>query len=125
MGEYKNGGREYRRRGGPSRSMYTTSKRVGSGEPIWRVRYEGQLRVGECWGSAPYIGVSVESIRRWWNSVGYERYSQARELFITADCGGSNGYRTRLWKLELQRLADELGGPDHRMPLSPGHQQVE
>ena len=52
---------------------------------------------------------------------GYERYSQARELFITADCGGSNGYRTRLWKLELQRLADELGSrsPYATFPRAP------
>ena len=52
--------------------------------------------------------------------MGYERYSQASELLITADCGGSNGYRTRLWKLELQRLADELGIPVTVCHFPPG-----
>ncbi|HLB03644.1 MAG TPA: ISAzo13 family transposase, partial [Gaiellaceae bacterium] len=45
----------------------------------------------------------------WWEQLGHERYPNAKSLTITADCGGSNGYRTRLWKTELQRLADESG----------------
>ena len=52
---------------------------------------------------------AVETIRRWWLAEGLERYPQARRLFITADGGGSNGSRVRLWKVELQRLADETG----------------
>ena len=52
---------------------------------------------------------AVESIRRWWWSMGYAVYSKATRLLITADAGGSNGYRLRLWKLELQKLADEIG----------------
>src|SRR5207237_2538582 len=56
----------------------------------------------------PFTGEStVESIRRWWWSMGYALYPQATRLLITADAGGSNGYRLRLWKIELQRLADE------------------
>jgi len=51
---------------------------------------------------------AVESIRRWWNLVGAARYPTARRLLINADCGGSNGNRVRLWKRELQALADEL-----------------
>ena len=51
---------------------------------------------------------AVESIRRWWREMGRRRYPQAERLLITADAGGSNGYRTRLWKLELQRLAEDL-----------------
>ena len=50
---------------------------------------------------------AVESIRRWWQRLGRERYPKARTLTITADCGGSNGARLRLWKRELQRFADE------------------
>jgi hypothetical protein len=50
---------------------------------------------------------AVESIRRWWQELGQARYPQAQRLLITADCGGSNGARVRLWKTELQRLADE------------------
>ena len=52
---------------------------------------------------------AVESIRRWWKEMGHPRYPKARRVLITADCGGSNGYRVRLWKRELQKLADELG----------------
>ena len=52
---------------------------------------------------------AVETIRRWWREMGRPLYPQARRLLITADGGGSNGYRTRLWKLELQGLAEELG----------------
>ena len=52
---------------------------------------------------------AVESIRRWWQRLGKERYPKARTLTITADCGGSNGARVRLWKRELQRFADETG----------------
>ena len=52
---------------------------------------------------------AVESIRRWWRSMGQPLYPHATRLLITADGGGSNGYRLRLWKLELQRLADETG----------------
>jgi len=52
---------------------------------------------------------AVNSIRGWWEHLGRERYPDARTLTVTADCGGANGYRTRLWKVELQRLADETG----------------
>jgi hypothetical protein len=52
---------------------------------------------------------AVESIRQWWHTMGQSVYPHATTLLITADCGGSNGYRVRLWKLELQRLADETG----------------
>ena len=52
---------------------------------------------------------AVESIRRWWREMGKPLYPQATRLLITADCGGSNGYRVRLWRVQLQKLADELG----------------
>ena len=52
---------------------------------------------------------AVASIRQWLNGMGRKRYPDARELTITADCGGSNGARVRLWKIELQRFADETG----------------
>ena len=59
---------------------------------------------------------AVESIRRWWNMMGREAYPEARQLLITADGGGSNGSRVRLWKLELQKLADET-----RLEISVSH----
>ena len=52
---------------------------------------------------------AVESIRRWWRTMGQPLHPDARRLLVTADAGGSNGYRLRLWKLELQKLADETG----------------
>lgn len=52
---------------------------------------------------------AVESIRHWWDGMGQSIYPNAQQLMITADCGGSNGNRNRLWKLKLQQLADETG----------------
>lgn len=68
-------------------------------------RNEGWVNVGISHDTAQF---AVESIRRWWQRMGRERYPQAKELLITADGGGSNSYRIRLWKSELQRLANEL-----------------
>ena len=67
---------------------------------------------------------AVESIRRWWRSMGKPVYRQAQRLLISADSGGSNGSRVRLWKLELQKLADETG-LHISVCHSSGHQQVE
>ena len=63
---------------------------------------------------------AVESIRRWWQQLGQARYPEARRLVITADCGGSNGARVRLWKRELQRFADECGLAITMTHLPPG-----
>jgi hypothetical protein len=63
---------------------------------------------------------AVASIGGWWNIVGRKRYPDAKELFITVDAGGSNGYRSRVWKSELQRLADKSGIAIHVSHLSPG-----
>jgi hypothetical protein len=65
-------------------------------------------------------GFAVETIRRWWNSMGRQRYPKASELMITADGGGSNGSRLRLWKFELQRLADGINIPIYVSHLPPG-----
>src|SRR5207244_3224568 len=63
---------------------------------------------------------AVNAIRRWWQTMGQARYRNAKSLLITADGGGSNGTRLRLWKLELQRLADELGLAITVCHLPPG-----
>ena len=68
---------------------------------------------------------AVASIRGWWRVEGRRLYPRARRLLITADGGGSNGYRLRLWKLELQKLADATDTGHRGLPLSPGHQQME
>jgi len=67
---------------------------------------EGWVSVGLDNDTASF---AVETIRRWWNMMGCKVYPEAKKLMITADCGGSNGYRVRLWKVELQKLADETG----------------
>ena len=63
---------------------------------------------------------AVNAIRRWWQTMGRARYPEARSLVITADCGGSNGARVRLWKRELQALANELGLTITVCHLPPG-----
>ena len=63
---------------------------------------------------------AVASLRRWWEEMGTRRYPEARELFITADAGGSNGHRSRAWKHELQRFADETGVRVHVSHFPPG-----
>ena len=68
---------------------------------------------------------AVASLRRWWNEMGRRRYPEAGELFITADAGGSNGYRSRAWKHRLQKFADEDTSSHPRQPFPAGDQQVE
>jgi Rhodopirellula transposase DDE domain len=67
---------------------------------------------------------AVQTIRRWWHDVGCKRYPGAKRLTITCDGGGSNGARVRLWKLELQTLANELG-INHDPPPAAWNPQVE
>jgi len=121
VGDYKNGGREYRPKGQPEKvDVHDFKGELGRVSPygVYDINdNSGWVSVGV---SADTAEFAVESIRRWWNSMGWERYRDASELFITADCGGSNGYRTRLWKLELQRLADEIGIPITVCHFPPG-----
>ena len=63
---------------------------------------------------------AVNTIRRWWIAMGKGRYARAKRLMITADGGGSNGYRVRLWKVEIQKLADELKFPITICHFPPG-----
>ena len=68
---------------------------------------------------------AVATIRTWWRTTGSDTYPQARRLLICADGGGSNGYRTRLWKTELAHLADETGLAHHRLPPAARNIQME
>ncbi len=87
-------------------------------------RDEGWVSVGIDYDTAHF---AVNGIRRWWNRMGRGAYGGTGHLVITADAGGSNSPRTRLWKWELQRFANRTGLTinDHGLPLSAGHQQVE
>lgn len=121
VGNYKNGGREHRPKGKPQKvNVHDFPGEQGKASPY------GVYDIGDdtAWVS---VGISsdtaefaVEAIRRWWNAMGYDRYPNASELLISADCGGSNGYRTRLWKCELQELADELEIPITVCHFPPG-----
>lgn len=109
VGEFKNGGRELRPKGDPEKVHVHDflDKELGRATPygIYDIgRNSGWVSVGVDHDTAEF---AVESIRRWWRSMGREAYPKARRLLITADSGGSNGSRLRLWKLELQKLADE------------------
>ena len=111
VGDFKNGGRELRPKGSPVpvRVHDFKDKELGKAIPygIYDLAEDtGWVNVGIDHDTAQF---AVASIRSWWEHLGRERYPDASSLTITADCGGSNGNRTRLWKTELQRLADETG----------------
>src|SRR5713101_6061387 len=110
-GAFQNGGRELRPTGEPEqvRVHDFIIRELGRVTPygVYDVaQNEAWVSVGVDHDTAAF---AVESIRRWWWSMGYSVYPKATRLLITADAGGSNGYRLRLWKLELQKLADETG----------------
>lgn len=111
VGDFKKGGREWQPQGRPEdvRVYDFIDPQLGKVAPygVYDVgANQGWVSVGITHDTATF---AVESIRRWWHEMGQPLYPTARRLLITADCGGSNGYRVRLWKVELQKLADELG----------------
>ena len=111
VGDFKNGGRELRPKGDPElvRVHDFKIKELGKAAPygIYDIGQNvGWVSVGTDHDTAAF---AVASIRDWWKSMGQPTYPGVRELLITADGGGSNGYRLRLWKFELQKLADECG----------------
>lgn len=111
IGNYANNGKEYRKKGQPEEvNVYDfINKELGKVAPygIYDLfRNEGFVNVGISCDTAEF---AVNSIRSWWYEMGKAEYPNATELLITADCGGSNGYRVRLWKIEVQKFADETG----------------
>jgi len=111
VGDFKNNGREWRPKGEPEqvRVHDFVDPELGRATPygIYDLgRNHGWVSVGMDHDTAEF---AVETIRRWWRSMGQPAYPHAKRLLITADAGGSNGSRLRLWKLELQKLADETG----------------
>jgi hypothetical protein len=122
VGDFRNGGRELRRAGDPEpvRVHDFEIKSLGKVAPygVYDIAAnEGWVNVGI---DADTAAFAVESIRRWWQRLGKARYPDARQLTLTADCGGSNGAKVRLWKLELQRFADETGLSVQVAHLPPG-----
>jgi hypothetical protein len=122
VGQYKNGGKEIRPKGEPEQvKVYDfVDKELGRANPygIYDIANNlGWVSVGTDHDTASF---AVSTIRRWWFGMGKALYPDARELLITADGGGSNGSRVRLWKVELQKLADELGIPIRVSHFPPG-----
>jgi hypothetical protein len=111
VGPFRNGGKELRPKGDPERVLMHdfVIDELGRVSPygVYDVAAnEAWVSVGTDHDTAAF---AVESIRRWWRMMGQALYPDATRLLVTADAGGSNGYRLRLWKLELQKLADETG----------------
>jgi len=111
IGEFKNSGQEWRKKGKPIEVNVHDFADPTLGKVIPYGIYDitankGWVNIGITRDTAEF---AVGSIRRWWHEMGKPMYPDASELLITADCGGSNSSRVRLWKLELQRLSDELG----------------
>ena len=113
VGEFKNSGRELRPAGDPLRvsTHDFVIPELGRAAPCGVYDIADNSAWVSVGTDADTASFAVESIRRWWEKMGRPRYPTATKLTITADCGGSNGYRTRLWKLELQGLADRLKIP--------------
>ena len=121
VGPFKNGGRELRAQGDPE-DVHVHDFVSADGKVAPYGVYD--LHQNDAWVS---VGIShdtaefaVATVRTWWHEMGAPAYPDATSLVITADGGGSNGYRVRLWKLELQGLVDELGFPITVCHLPPG-----
>jgi hypothetical protein len=111
VGDFKNAGREWRPKGEPElvRMHDFKDKQLGKAIPygVYDIGTDqGWVNVGIDHDTAQF---AVNSIRNWWEHLGSPRHPNATRLQITADCGGSNGNRTKLWKVELQKLSDETG----------------
>jgi len=122
VGDFKNGGQEWRPKGKPEEVRVHDFLDREKGKAIPYGVYD--LGANQGWVS---VGVdndtaafAVNTIRRWWRNMGRRTYPHAESLLITADSGGSNGVRLRLWKWELQNFADETGLTVHVCHLPPG-----
>jgi hypothetical protein len=122
VGDFKNAGREYRPKGQPMpvRVHDFLVPELGRAAPygVYDIADNAAwVSLGIDHDTASF---AVNAIRRWWQAMGRTRYPQATQLLVTADCGGSNGARVRLWKRELQALVNELGIAITVCHLPPG-----
>lgn len=122
VGNYKNAGREYRKKGDPLEvNMHDFPNEEDGKVAPYGVydlgKNKGWVNVGITSDTAEF---AVNTIRSWWRKMGKADYFKASKLMITADCGGSNGNRVRLWKWELQKLANELQIEIHVCHFPPG-----
>jgi hypothetical protein len=122
VGNFKNGGREWQPEGEPELVDVHDFPGDAVGKAIPYGVYDvasndGFVSVGVDHDTPVFAATSIEA---WWKQIGKPRYPNARELFITADAGGSNSYRSRVWKHQLQRVADTLGLAIHVSHFPPG-----
>jgi hypothetical protein len=122
VGNFKTSGREWQPKGRPEdvKVHDFLSEAVGKAIPYGvydMARDEAWVSVGMDHDTPAF---AVASIRQWWRTMGRRAYPDATELLVTADAGGSNGYRTKAWKVELQELADETGLRIHVCHFPPG-----
>jgi hypothetical protein len=122
VGKFKNNGREWQPEGEPEEVLVHDfmDKDLGKAIPygVYDItENQGWVSVGIDHDTAQF---AVEAIHRWWKKMGSKRYRDAKRLLITADGGGSNGSRCRLWKVALQNLANRLGIPIHVCHFPPG-----
>lgn len=122
IGDFRNAGLEWQPKGTPE----VTNSHDFPGDAIGKAVPYGVYDVG---ANSAFVTVgidhdtamfAVKSIETWWYRMGARRYPEAKELFISADAGGSNGYRSRVWKAQLQRLATKLGLSIHVSHFPPG-----
>lgn len=108
VGNFKNAGKTYRKQQDPVKvETHDFAKKKAVPYGVYDIgRDEAGVSVGISSDTAEF---AVASIRRWWNKLGKKRYKQATRVLITADCGGSNSPRTKLWRVELQKLANDTG----------------
>jgi len=122
IGNFKNPGQEYRRSNDPRKVLDHDFpiEELGKIAPygVYNLNHNiGFVNVGTSKDTAEF---AVESISRWWETVGKHTFPEATKLMITCDCGGSNGYRTRLWKYQLSQFANRIGLEIHVSHFPPG-----
>ena len=110
VGDFKNAGREWQPRATPEKALVHDfpGDAIGKAIPYGvydMARNEAWVNVGRDHDTPQF---AVASIRQWWKMMGRSAYPEAKQLFITADAGGSNGYRSLVWKHELQKFADDV-----------------
>ena len=122
VGNYKNNGKEWSKKHNPVnvKTHDFPDPKMPKAAPygVYDIaRNEGWVSVGISSDTAQF---AVSTIKRWWQKMGRKRYPYAKKIYITADCGGSNSRRSRLWKMELQKLADQLKIDIHVSHFPPG-----
>ncbi len=121
IGNFKNGGKEYRKKKDPRQVLHDFPlEELGKVSPYGVYVLNDNTAFVNLGTSHDTSEFAVESISRWWGSVGKNTFPYANKLYVNCDCGGSNGYRARLWKYQLQQFATKTGLEIHVSHFPPG-----